>query len=207
MGASRWSELTGGNADAGARYASRFAALAASGADVHGEARFCADRAEPGARVLDAGCGTGRVAIRLAELGYRCVGVDLDESMLAEARRLAPELPWIRDDLAELDLPGHGIAEPFDLIVAAGNVIPLLTPRTEPAVLARLTAHLRPGGLLVAGFGLDPAHLPLNWAPVDLRRYDEWCAAAGLALHERYATWDGEEYAGGGYAVSVHRRS
>jgi hypothetical protein len=73
-------------------------------------------------------------------------------------------------------------------------------------VVASLTGQLRPGGLLVTGFGLDPAHLPLAEAPVDLPSYDGWCAAAGLVLQTRYATWDGEPYDGGGYAVSVHRR-
>ncbi len=196
---SRWSELTGG--DEGARYASRFAALAAAGNDVHGEARFCAGLIPPGSRVLDAGCGTGRVAIRLAELGYDCVGVDLDDSMLAEARRSAPEISWLLADLTDLSLPGDS----FDLVVSAGNVIPLLAPGTEAAAVGRLADHLRAGGLLVAGFGLDPAHLPLASAPVDLGDYDGWCRAAGLELRQRFATWDGDEYDGGGYAVSVHR--
>jgi SAM-dependent methyltransferase len=210
---SRWNELTGGSAGAG--YASRFAKLAVAGVDVHGEARLCAELVPAGARVLDAGCGTGRVAIRLAELGYDCVGVDLDESMLAEARRAAPGIRWVRADLAELDLPAQGIddgidggiGDGFDLIVAAGNVIPLLASGTEPTAVSRLAAHLRPGGLLVAGFGLDPAHLPLAFAPVDLAGYDGWCAMAGLVLHRRLATWDGDEYRdGGGYAVSIHQR-
>jgi SAM-dependent methyltransferase len=200
---SRWSELTGGHA--GARYASRFADLAAAGVDVHGEASLCAGLVPVGARVLDAGCGTGRVAIRLAEIGYDCVGVDLDDSMLAEARRFAPGIPWLLTDLAGLDLPAHGIHDRFDLIVAAGNVIPLLESGTEPAVVARLASYLRAGGLLVAGFGLDAAHLPLDSAPVDLAAYDAWCDAAGLVLQRRFATWDGDGYRGGGYAVSVHR--
>jgi SAM-dependent methyltransferase len=68
----------------------------------------------PGAHVLDAGCGTGRVAIRLAELGYDCVGVDLDPAMLAEARRAAPALAWVPADLASLALDRR-----FDLVVAA----------------------------------------------------------------------------------------
>jgi SAM-dependent methyltransferase len=200
---SRWSELTGG--DAGARYASRFAELAATGADLHGEARLCTGLVPTGSRVLDAGCGTGRVAIRLTELGYHCVGMDLDDSMLTEARRSAPEIPWLLADLASLDLPAHGIPDGFDLIVAAGNVIPLLAPGTEPTVVSRLAAHLRPGGLLVAGFGLDAAHLPLASAPVDLAAYDVWCDTAGLTLQQRFATWDGDEYLSGAYAVSVHR--
>ena len=60
----KWAETAG--ADRGSRYAARFERLAAQGHDVHGEADFCAALITPGARVLDAGCGTGRVAIRLA---------------------------------------------------------------------------------------------------------------------------------------------
>ncbi|MGW4322052.1 class I SAM-dependent methyltransferase [Streptomyces sp. NPDC004684] len=200
---SRWTQLTGGKH--GKDYAARFEALARTGEDVHGEARFCAALAPAGARVLDAGCGTGRVMIRLAELGYDCVGVDLDASMLAVAREQAPHLPWFQADLAEFEPARLGIPGDFDLVVAAGNIFPLLTPGTEAEVVARLSAALRPGGLLVAGFGLDEAHLPVP-PGLTLREYDDCCAAAGLALVDRFATWDADPYDGGGYAVSVHRR-
>lgn len=199
---SRWQELTGGTS--GEDYAARFAALADSGEDVHGEARLCAALVPVGARVLDAGCGTGRVMIRLAELGYDCVGVDLDASMLAVARRQAPELPWLQADLATFDPADFDVAGDFALVVAAGNIFPLLTPGTEAATVSGLAATLRPGGLLVAGFGLDRAHLPV--APgINLSEYDAYCAAAGLTLVERFATWEAQPYDGGGYAVSVHR--
>ncbi|RII20519.1 dTDP-3-amino-3,6-dideoxy-alpha-D-glucopyranose N,N-dimethyltransferase [Streptomyces sp. YIM 130001] len=199
---SRWEELTGGTSGEG--YAARFAALADSGKDVHGEARLCAALAPPGARVLDAGCGTGRVMIRLAELGYDCVGVDLDASMLAVARRQAPELPWIQADLATFDPAGLDGGADFDLAVAAGNIFPLLAAGTEAATVARLAAALRPGGLLVAGFGLDADHLPVP-PTITLSDYDAYCAEAGLTLVDRFATWDAHRYEGGGYAVSVHR--
>ncbi len=155
--------------------------------------------------MLDAGCGTGRVMIRLAELGYDCVGVDLDASMLAVARKQAPELPWFQVDLAEFEPDLLGIAADFDLVVAAGNVFPLLAAGTEATVVRRLAAALRPGGLLVAGFGLDEAHLPVP-PGITLSEYDDHCAAAGLTLVDRFAGWDGDPYDGGGYAVSVHRR-
>ncbi|RKS08516.1 methyltransferase family protein [Nocardiopsis sp. Huas11] len=199
----RWAELTGGRG--GARYAARFAELAASGADVHGEARFCGVLLDPGARVLDAGCGTGRVAIRLAQEGYDCVGVDVDASMLAEARKAAPDMRWLEADLAETD--SLGLEPDFDMVVAAGNVIPLLAEGTEAAVVASLSALLKPGGLFVAGFGLDAAHLPLTSAPVTLEDYDRWCARSGLEPVRRCATWDGDPYTGGGYAVNVHVRA
>lgn len=192
----RWSgEATG------KEYAGRFDALAATGVDVHGEATLCESLVTPPARVLDAGCGTGRVAIRLAERGFTCVGVDLDPSMLDVARSRAPELRWVEADLSALDL-----GETFDLVVAAGNVVPLVAEATEAATVERLAAHVGDGGVLVAGFGLDRAHLPTVATTLTLADYDAWCAGAGLRLERRLATWDGEPYARGGYAVSIHRR-
>lgn len=200
----RWSAATGG---AGGRdYAQRFDALAEAGADVHGEAAFCAALVPPGSRILDAGCGTGRVAIRLAELGYDCTGVDLDESMLAVALERAPGLRWVQADLAGLDLLADGVP-PYDLVVMAGNVVPLVSEGTEPTVVARVAAHVAPGGLLVAGFGLDRTHLPPAGALVGIAAYDEWCAAAGLEPVRRLSTWGGAPWAQeAGYAVSVHDR-
>lgn len=199
----RWAELTGGRA--GEEYARRFARLAESGQDIHGEAAFCAALLEPAARILDAGCGTGRIAIRLAELGHHCTGVDVDPSMLAVARREAPAQEWLLGDLARLDT--LGLTPGFDLALAAGNVIPLLAPGTEPAVVRHLAAALRPGGLLVTGMGLDAAHLPLPQPPLTLAEFDQWCTEAGLTLRQRYATWSGDPYSEGcGYAVSVHSR-
>jgi SAM-dependent methyltransferase len=186
----------------GHEYAARFDRLAASGADVHGEAGLVASLAAPGARILDAGCGTGRVALRLAELGYECVGVDVDPSMLEVARQRGPALPWYESDLSALDLAAE---PPFDLVVAAGNVMPLLAAGTGPSVVSHLAAVLVPGGLLIAGFGLDAAHLPIPEPTVDLAEYDEWCAGAGLGLERRFANWDGDPYDETGYAVSVHR--
>jgi SAM-dependent methyltransferase len=199
----RWSEVAGEGSGEG--YAARFAALAASGADVHGEATFCATLLPAPARILDAGCGTGRVAIRLAELGYDCVGTDVDPSMLAVARRTAPALPWVLADLATLDLPAVGVAQPFDLAVAAGNVVPLLAPGTLTAAVSRLCAHLVLDGLLVTGFGLDAAHLPPRCPVTPLADFDRACADAGLELVDRFATWDRQPWrVDAGYAVSVH---
>ena len=199
----RWSELAGESTGEG--YAARFAALAAAGQDVHGEATFCATLLPAPARVLDAGCGTGRVAIRLAGLGYDCVGTDVDASMLAVARRTAPALPWLLADLATLDLPAEGEAQRFDLAVMAGNVVPLLAPGTLTAAVSRLCAHLVLDGLLVTGFGLDAAHLPPHCPVTPLADVDRACADAGLELVDRFATWDRRPWrADAGYAVSVH---
>jgi SAM-dependent methyltransferase len=196
---SRWSDLTGNVS--GAAYAERFARLAADGHDVHGEARFCAALVDPPGPVLDAGCGTGRVAIRLAELGYVCVGVDLDPSMLAVARASAPALDWRESDLSQLALAPRS----FELIVSAGNVIPLLAESSLTATLANLTDSLAPDGYLVTGFGLDAEHLPVGCPPLGLAEFDAGCAAVGLTLARRYSTWHCDAFDDGGYVVNVHR--
>lgn len=201
---SRWQDLTGGTS--GTEYAARFAKLAASGADMHGEATFCAALASPGARVLDAGCGTGRVAIRLAEQGFPVVGLDVDDSMLAVAREQAPGLRWVLGDLA--DTSGLLVGEhPFDLVVLAGNVVPLVAEGALPDVVRSLISVLGPEGLLVAGFGLDAAHLPRGCPVTSLEEYDAALAAHGLGVTDRFASWDAQPFEdGAGYAVTVARR-
>ena len=117
----------------GDEYQRRFDELAASGVDVHGEATFVAAYSSPPTTVLDAGCGTGRVAIELARAGIEVVGVDVDASMLATAREHAAAVEWVLADLATLDL-----GRAFDVVVMAGNV-PLFTPKgTEAALVAGL---------------------------------------------------------------------
>ena len=181
--------------------------MAAAGKDMHGEATFCATLLDEGARVLDAGCGTGRVAIRLAELGFDCVGVDVDESMLAVAREAAPGIAWFQADLAQVTSSDLGDPEVFDMVILAGNLVPLLAPGTAGDAVGALAPLLRPGGLLVAGFGLDEAHLPGGCPVTSLAEYDEVCSKHQLALAERFGTWSRGPFTGseGGYAVSVHR--
>jgi len=175
----------------GDAYQERFDALAATGQDVHGEATFVMGL-QP-ATVLDAGCGTGRVAIELARRGVPVVGVDADPSMIATARRLAPGIDWIVADVAALDL-----GRTFDVVVMAGNV-PLFTPPgTQAALVAGCARHVAVGGALLAGFSLDGRYT--------LADYDAHAAEVGLVLVERYATWDRRPFAGRDtYAVSVHR--
>ncbi|MDP1803788.1 MAG: class I SAM-dependent methyltransferase, partial [Acidimicrobiales bacterium] len=128
-------------------YQARFDRLAASGADVHGEAAFV--RAYQPATVLDAGCGTGRVAVELARHGIEVVGADVDASMLATARERSSDITWVEADLGTLDL-----GRAFDVVVMAGNV-PLFTPPgTQAALVGGVARHVVGGGLLVAGFSL-----------------------------------------------------
>jgi SAM-dependent methyltransferase len=200
----RWQDIARRTAgpDYAAKYAERFRALAAGGDDVHGEATFVTGLVDPPARVLDAGCGTGRVAIRLAGLGYAVVGVDLDASMLIQARAEAPDLDWRVGDLAELDT-----GQLFDVVLVAGNTVPLLEPGTLASAARHLAAQLDAGGLLVCGFGLDDAHLPGDCPVTPLADVEAAFADAGLEPVDRFSTWDRAPYdEAAGYAVTVHRR-
>ncbi len=185
----RWSathQISGDDYDA------RYEADAAAGKDVHGEAAFVESYAPHS--VLDAGCGTGRVGRELARRGIDVVGVDVDPEMLGTARRTAPDIAWHLADLTTVEL-----GRTFDIAVAAGNVMIFLVRGSEAAVIGNIARHLRAGGLLIAGFQLGHG--------MALERYDELCAAAGLELRDRFATWDkGGWHGGGDYAVSVHAR-
>lgn len=134
-------------------YVERFRSMARAGDDLVGEARLVDAVAPRGARILDAGCGPGRIGGYLASVGHRVVGVDVDPVLIEAAQQDHPGPRWVVADLAELDLPAHGITDPFDVIVSAGNVMTFLAPSTRVRVLARLRAHLAVGGQAVIGFG------------------------------------------------------
>jgi SAM-dependent methyltransferase len=172
-------------------YDARWRALAAEGKSIHGEADFVC-RFEP-ASALDAGCGTGRVAIELAARGIDVVGVDLDPAMIGHARQKAPQLTWIEGDLATVD-----VGRQFDVVVMAGNVMIFVAPQTEVAVVANMARHVAPGGHLIAGYQLGRSF--------GVVAYDAAAAEAGLERVERFSTWEGAAWnAGDDYAVSVHR--
>jgi SAM-dependent methyltransferase len=143
--------------------------------------------------VLDAGCGTGRVAIELARRGIGVVGVDIDPGQLGKAQAEAPHLAWHLGDLATLDL-----RRKFDVIVMAGNVMIFLAPGTEGPVLTNMARHLAPAGRLVTGFHLSMGYLELD-------DYDRLAKQAGLGLVRRYSSWQADPwYSMSNYVVSVH---
>jgi SAM-dependent methyltransferase len=175
------------------RYDQRWEELAASGADVHGEAALVAALTPAGGAVLDAGCGTGRVAIELARRGHPTVGVDVDASLLERARAKAPGLEWVLGDLAAL--PASVAPGPFSSAVLAGNVMIFIAAGTAPSVLANVASRLTPGGVVVAGFQLT--------GRLTLAEFDDAAAGAGLVAVERFATWERAPYTGGDYVVTV----
>ncbi len=163
-------------------YIERFRAMARAGDDLDGEARFVDAMAARGARILDAGCGPGRVGGYLARAGHRVVGVDVDPALIEAAEQDHPGPHWVVGDLAELDLPARGITEPFDIIVSAGNVMTFLAPSTRVQVLSRLRAHLMRDGRAVIGFGAGREY--------EYGQFLADAAEAGFTPDLLLSTWD-----------------
>ncbi len=116
-------------------------------------AYLCAHLPAPPARILDAGCGPGHHCGRLAEAGYRAVGVDLDAAMIDAARAAHPGAEFHVLDLADAArLPGD-----LDGAFCLGNVAPHLVPEALAGVLDALRAKLPAGApWLVQTVNWDP---------------------------------------------------
>lgn len=180
-------------------YIERFRAMARAGDDLFGEARFVDAMVPRGARILDAGCGPGRLGGYLAAAGHHVVGVDVDPVLIEAAEQDHPGATWLVGDLAELDLPARGIAEPFDVIVSAGNVMTFLAPSTRGEVLRRLRTHLAAEGRAVIGFGADRDY--------DFAEFLDDAAGAGFVPDLLLSTWDLRPWReDSGFLVAVLRR-
>jgi SAM-dependent methyltransferase len=108
--------------------------------------------AASGPRVLELGCGTGRVTIALAEAGLESTGLDLSPGMLQEAQSKVERLePATRARLRffEADMKDFTLGLQFDTVVIPARAFAfLLTIEAQRACLARVFDHLRPRGVL-----------------------------------------------------------
>jgi len=197
---SAWTRTIAADPEHSHRYAARWRRLAAEGHDLNGEARMLDAMAARGSRILDAGCGTGRVGGRLARSGHTVVGVDVDPALIAYATTDFPDATWLVGDLALVDLPALGIAEPFDLVFAAGNVLGFLAPSTRVPVLENLRDHLTENGRLVLAYGAGRGY-PFEAFFADL-------AMAGLTLDLALSTWELHPFKDqSDFLVAIARRS
>lgn len=180
-------------------YINRFREKAAEGEDLDGEARLVDAMLPRGSRILDAGCGPGRVSGALAARGHRVVGVDAAPALIEAAKEDYPGPTFLVADLSALDLASQGEPELFDAAVLAGNVLAFVAEGTEPDVLRAVAAHLRPDGFLINGLGTGRGY--------PFEDFDAHCTSAGLVLEHRFATWDLRPWHDDAdFSVSVHRK-
>lgn len=147
---------------------------------------FLARAAEgPGGRVLDLGCGTGRLTVALADAGHEVTGIDPAGASLDAARRRpgGEAVTWVHGTSA--DAP----ADAFDVALMTSHVAQFFVADDEWAgVLADLRKALVPGGLLVfdtrdpRARGWEAWHAPDDRDPVTLsdgRVVQTWSEVTG----------------------------
>lgn len=134
-----------------------------------GQALQVTEYAEPGAFVIDFGCGIGRLAYPLAAMGYDVLAVDASQAMLA---RLYEEAPLDPGDLRVLKSDGSTLAEALEGrqadVIVARNVLIHHDYEGVERIVTGLAAAMRPGAHLIADWPLAQAvpHERENWTDV-----------------------------------------
>jgi SAM-dependent methyltransferase len=182
----RWERLAGESA-----YAEVFESLLADGTDIDGEARLADVLAPRQARILDAGSGMGRVGASLLRRGHDVTAVEKDPQLVAQSRRLFPDLFVVEADILALSpdlLAEQGQPAEYDVVVVAGNVMIYLAEDTETRALATLCDLLAPGGRILVGYNAVKG--PRHSRDYPFEDFDGHVAAAGLVVQHRFGSWD-----------------
>ena len=102
-------------------------------------------------RVLELGCGTGRISAAIAKKGISVEGLDLSNAMLDQARDKYPDLTWHHGNMCDFDL-----GREFGLIIIPFRGLQEVTDADDQRrVLERAFAHLKPGGVIALDL-IDP---------------------------------------------------
>ena len=171
------------------KYDARWEAMAARGDNVHGEADALTRLIDAylggrSCRILDAGCGTGRLAVELERRGHAVTGVDLDSDMVDKARSKSSTVTWLVGDLATVEFTDR-----FDIVVMIGNILNFCEPGSQSVIVRNLTRCLADGGLLVCGWSQETR--------VDSYHAAHFVAdavAAGATHVTTWKSWDGEPF-------------
>ena len=139
--------------------------------------------------ILDMGCGTGRLALALAERGHRVTGADPSAGMMrvARGRAGAERVRWIDSDAADLTLETR-----FDLIIMTGHVFQVFLEDDEvSAALRNLRRHLAPGGTLAFETRNPLIEEWRDWIPALTRERIDVPGIGPVEIHYDIAKADG----------------
>lgn len=147
---------------------------------------YCIAFAAGARTVLDLGCGTGQVAVKLAP-GRAVTGVDPADAMLEVARNRpgGQEVEWIEADARHVRL-----GKEFDLVLLTGHAFQVfLTAKDQQAVLETIAAHLAPKGRFIFDSRNPAAREWLEWVPEESQRLVEH-PRLGTVKAWNDAAWD-----------------
>jgi SAM-dependent methyltransferase len=132
-------------------------------------------------RVLELGCGAGRITGYLVQLAREAYGIDLQPQMVAECRRRYPRGHFLQTDIRDLSAfePGS-----LDAVVAGCNTLDIFSDAERRAMLREVAHVLRPGGLFIMS-AHNRAFLPRVRGPAQLRTDDPLRFAVDVARAPR----------------------
>ncbi len=148
---------------------------------------------QPAQKILELGCGTGTHSFLLEKNGHQIVGTDLSPDMISKAKikaeAMGSQVSFFAQDMLKLDQP----ARPFDAVICLFDSICYVTENADfKTLLARIHAHLKPGGLFIFEFWNAPAmiqHLdPIRISRLHVRE-DEY-----IKISEAYLDYQRQLY-------------
>ncbi|MCX5407497.1 class I SAM-dependent methyltransferase [Streptomyces sp. NBC_00335] len=153
------------------------------------QAELLASVLPAGCRVVDFGCGDGRVALPLVELGFDVIGADGSQAMLDRLATSAPDVPTVLTDGIDL---GTQIGKKADAVVSLAVLIHHSYESAE-RIIAGLRAAVRVNGLLVLDWPTsDDPREGGGWISVTTwsrLRQDEICQRIGLKRLDSDLPW------------------
>jgi len=146
---------------------------------------------QPQDRVLDSGCGTGRLLLPLAKRGFKVTGLDYTERHVNLIKKSQPEIPVIRADWKNTGLP----SESFDVVYSLGrSVLHESNLSNQEEMFAEAARILCPGGRFI----LDMPNREKGGYAQLVSKYAEVMTAAGITnfrLGTIYDSPDGKNFA------------
>ena len=154
----------------------------------------------PASRILELGCGTGRVLLSLVEKCGYILGVDVSEAMLSLCRQKLAEngIPPSRADAQQADITDLDFGESFDLIIAPFRVFQgLETDRAVEGFFRTVRNHLSPAGTAILNVfrpSLEPNRMRREWVTSTERfRWEVPIEGGRVTLHDRRPRMDREK--------------
>jgi ubiquinone/menaquinone biosynthesis C-methylase UbiE len=104
-----------------------------------------------GKKILEVGSGTGNHAVCLEKKGFDIIGVDLNEEMLAVARKKSKKIKFVQGDMRSFN-----IKDEFDIILCLFSTMHYNTNVSDlKKTLKNFYKHLKKGGLLIFDMGFN----------------------------------------------------